>query len=375
MLTKKCKIFVKTIIKSILPELKIQHTKLLTISSYSFATSFFSKINLKEKHSTEFKKQKKSQNLKNDNNNQTESSLLNSDLLEKASDLQKQDNLSEKKKNWTSPIEALNDMKKQPIRSEHEIIQLTIGLNVDYRKGDQNVRGIFKMPGGSTKTPKVIAFVPPELADKARSAGADSIGDNETIKEIQNGQINFEKAVCTIEMLPMLKNVGRILGPLGLMPNAKIGTACSHDKLENIIKDLKLGSKEFRVDARGQIIVPIGKRDFTEDNILKNIHSFMTVLIERKPETIKGRYFLYAFINARRLSYKIDMKSLDPKTNSYFMNSIKALEKNEIPNSKINPQETSNKLARESLVEKKGDMKENQNINKEENESTEKIKI
>jgi large subunit ribosomal protein L1 len=300
--------------------------------STKFATSYFSKLNLKEKHSSEFKKQKKSNSNFSKSSSSTDQSASPQDsLTSKLTELQKKNTTSEKHKSWTSPIEALQDMKKQPIRGEHEVIQLTIGLNVDYRKGDQNVRGIFKMPGGSTKTPKVIAFVPVELAEKASAAGADLIGDHETIKEIQNGQINFEKCVCTIDMLPLLKSVGRILGPMGLMPNAKIGTATSNDKLEGIIRDLKLGSKEFRVDPRGQIIVPIGKRDFTIENVLQNIHSFMAVLMEKKPETIKGRYLLYGFLNARRLAYKVEMKSLDPKTNSYFMNALKKPEEAAAP--------------------------------------------
>lgn len=296
--------------------------------STKFITSYFSKMNLKQKHSNEFKKQKANKNVSNTTSSNQAEGLSATDSTQ-SSDAQikkREPEVNQRHTSWPSVIEALHDMKKQPIRGEHEVIQLTIGLNVDYRKGDQNVRGIFKMPGGSTKTPKVIAFVPPELADRATAAGADLIGDNETIKEIQNGQINFERCVCTIEMLPLLKSVGRILGPMGLMPNAKIGTATTQDKLETIIKDLKLGSKEFRVDPRGQIIVPVGKRDFPVENVLQNIHSYMTVLIEKKPDTIKGRYLLYSFLNARRLAYKIEMKSLDPKTNSYFMNTLKKTE-------------------------------------------------
>ena len=296
-------------------------------------TSYFSKMNLKEKHSADFKtllKQKKEMTQNKEKN--IEQINSNNQIV------------SQKSKIWSSPIEALQDMKKQQIRSENEIIQLNIGLNVDMRRGDQNVRGIFKMPGGSTKTPKVIAFVQPEFVDIAKNAGADLIGDMETIKEIQNGQIDFEKCVATIEMLPMLKTVGRILGPMGLMPNAKIGTACTHEKLESIIKDLKLGSKEFRVDVRGQIIVPVGKRNFPVENILENIHSFMTVLSEKKPETIKGRYFLYSFISARRLSYKIDMKTLDPKTSAYFKNVITKKSENasKLDTKKLNPAKTEN---------------------------------
>jgi len=314
--------------------------------SFKFATSFFSKMNLKEKHLSKLKNKKG-----NDFQSPTSTSEHKTNFQNVSQD---QSNLTQQNKSWPSPIYALEDMKKQPIRAEHETIQLTVGLNVDYRKGDQNVRGIFKMPGGSTKTPKVIAFVPEDLAEKARAAGADFIGDHETIKDIQNGQINFEKCVCTIEMLPMLKNVGRILGPLGLMPNAKIGTACEHDKIENIIKDLKLGSKEFKVDARGQIIVPVGKRDFPLENVLQNIHSFMLVLIEKKPETIKGRYFLYAYLNSRRLSYKIDMKSLDPKINAYFMNALKNPDEDVSPvNTKENKADIEKKNKKEQQITEK----------------------
>lgn len=349
--------------------------------SAKFATSYFSKLNLKEKHSSEFKKQKKSKN--------SSSAPSTDSLASKASETQNKQTTSttatEKHKSWPSPIEALHDMKKQPLRGEHEVIQLTIGLNVDYRKGDQNVRGIFKMPGGSTKTPKVIAFVPQELAEKATAAGADLIGDHETLKDIQNGQINFERCVCTIEMLPMLKNVGRILGPMGLMPNAKIGTACTHDKLEGIIKDLKLGSKEFRVDARGQIIVPVGKRDFQVENVLQNIHSFMTVLIEKKPETIKGRYLLYAFVNARRLAYKIEMKALDPKTNSYFMHALKKPEDAAAQQTGLKEEEKKKKKEEEVSVkasenkaekkEKKKKVKDSENNNNNNGENLQKEAI
>lgn len=282
-------------------------------TSLKFKTSYFSRMNLKEKHS----KANKEKKLQSKTNNKIQETI--EEKFKKINET-KNVNVSEKNKEWGSPIIALEDMNKQPKRADIEILQLTIGLNVDVRKGDQNVRGIFKMPGGAIRNTKVIAFVPPELTDKALGAGADLIGSIETIKEIQNGNIDFDKCVCTIDMLPMLKSVGRILGPQGLMPNAKVGTACTHDKIESIIKDLKQGSKEFKVDQRGQIIVPVGRRDFANEKILENIDSFMKVLIEKKPDTIKGRYFLYSFLSSRRLSYKIDMKTLDPKTNTYFMN-------------------------------------------------------
>ena len=214
------------------------------------------------------------------------------------------------------------------------------------------------MPGGAIRQTKVVAFVPPELAEKATEAGADTIGTIDTIKEIQAGEINFDKCVCTIDMLPMLKTVGRILGPQGLMPNAKVGTACTHETLVGIIKDLKQGSKEFRVDQRGQIVVPVGKRDFPIEMILKNIDSFMKVLIEKKPDSIKGRYFLSSFISSRRLSYKIDMKTLDPKTPTYFMISG-GTGKNK---KKENEIEKETKVQNEQIISEQNIVREN-NIN------------
>lgn len=321
-------------------------------NSLKFKTSYYSRMNLKDKHS-KFNKQKKLQMKISEKNTD--------EMQEKFKKLN--ENISAKNKEWPSPLVALEDMRSQPKRADIEIIQLNVGLNVDVRKGDQNVRGIFKMPGGAIRQTKVIAFVPPELAEKATNAGADLLGNIETIKEIQNGQINFDKCVCTIDMLPMLKNVGRILGPQGLMPNAKVGTACTHEKLENIIKDLKQGSKEFRVDQRGQIVVPVGKRDFTDEMILKNIDSFMKVLIEKKPDTIKGRYFLYSFISSRRLSYKIDMKTLDPKTNTYFMN-VGSSSKNKKKDNNLNDaNDNVNANVNENLINNNSNINNVENLN------------
>jgi large subunit ribosomal protein L1 len=223
---------------------------------------------------------------------------------------------------YPSPIEALKDIMEVPVTSESECVSLVIALNVDSKKGEQNIRGIFKMPGGSHKIPKIAVFTSPQFQEIAKQAGADIIGNEDTVRDITDNKIDFEKCICTMEMLPILKNVGRILGPLGLMPSVKLGTATTTEKLVDIIKDLKTGSREFKLDAYGQINVPLGKRSFPEENILKNLDSFMKVLNDKKPENIKGRFFLYAYLVGKKKSYKIDMKSLDPKLNSYFMNKL-----------------------------------------------------
>jgi large subunit ribosomal protein L1 len=218
----------------------------------------------------------------------------------------------------SSPQEALKEIQKIPKMFPNQTLNIVIGLNVDPKRGDQNVRGIFKMPGGSNKIPKVMVFTSQANIEMAKAAGADMIADSNTYKNIQEGIIDFEKTVCTMDTLPTLKNYGRILGPLGLMPSTKIGTACTADNLEKIIKDLKMGSREFKVDQTGHIHLPIGRYDFPEDKILKNIDSLMRVVMSKQPESIKGRYLLYAVLNAYKHSYKIDLRSLDPNSATYF---------------------------------------------------------
>jgi large subunit ribosomal protein L1 len=223
---------------------------------------------------------------------------------------------------YPSPVDALNDIQEVPITSELECVSLVVALNVDVKRGDQNIRGIFKMPGGSHKIPKIAVFTSPQYQQIAKDAGADILGNEDTVKDITDGKIDFEKCISTTEMLPLLKNVGRILGPMGLMPSTKLGTACPPEKLVDIIKDLKTGSREFKLDIYGQINVPLGKRSFPDENILRNLDSFMKVLNDKKPDGVKGRFFLYAYLVGKKKSYRVDMKSLDPKSSSYFMNKL-----------------------------------------------------
>ncbi len=202
-----------------------------------------------------------------------------------------------------SPQEALTEIKKIPKMFTNQTILITIGLNIDPKKGDQVVRGIFKMPGGSNKIPKLMVFTSQGNFEVAKAAGADMIADAQTFKNIQDGIIDFDKTVCTMDTLPSLKNYGRILGPMGLMPSVKVGTACTADNLEKIIKDLKMGSREFKADSTGQINLAIGRYDFEEDKLLANVDSLMKIVMEKKPEAIKGRYLLYVCLGIHRHSY------------------------------------------------------------------------
>jgi large subunit ribosomal protein L1 len=231
-----------------------------------------------------------------------------------------QQRIALKNKVYASPVEALEALRNTMQRSPNESVDIVIGLNVDIKRGDQNVRGIFKMPGGANKIPKLVVFTSPPFYDIALKAGADFIGDSSTLKDVHEGKINFDKCIATMDMLPSLKNVGRILGPKGLMPNTKVGTACTFENLPKIIKEIKMGSKEFKIDSYGQVLAPVGKRAYPDKNIFMNIDSLMRVLQEKRPDTIKGRYYLYSYLTTTGRSYKIDMKTLDPKSIHYFMN-------------------------------------------------------
>jgi large subunit ribosomal protein L1 len=271
------------------------------LSIKTFASSY-SRMNLKRKY--EYKKKLKENEGKETENKDTE------------------DNQNIQKV-YSSPIECVPVLKNNPVRGVNDTINMTVSLNIDIRKGDQNVRGVFKMPGGSNKIPKIIVFTSPDYREIAKAAGADTLGDETTVNDIlQNKPFEFDKCIATMEMIPLLKKVGRILGPKGLMPSVKVGTACTPDNLVKCIKDFKIGTREFKADVNGQIIVPIGKFEFDDNKIYMNIDSFMRSLLERKPTGVKGRYFLYAYISTRRLSCKIDMKSLDPLSSYYFMNKL-----------------------------------------------------
>jgi len=287
----------------------IFHTFSNNLNKKSFA-SLFSRMRMKEKVLSKVEKSAEM--------NKTQQKEANTSLKIKDEKIE-----TSKTNLYGSVVEALREMKKTPQMKENQLVYLVVSLNVDPSKGDQVVRGIFKMPGGSNKIPKLMVFTSPGLHEAAQKAGADFIADTQTYKDVQDGKIEFDKCVCTLDTMPSLKNLGRILGPKGLMPSVKVGTACTADNLEKIIIEIKMGSREFKTDIWGQIQSPMGKYEFPEKNILLNIDSFMKTLQERKPDSIKQRYFLYAYLYTYKQSFRIDMKSLDPKSSHYFMNELK----------------------------------------------------
>ncbi len=169
-----------------------------------------------------------------------------------------------------------------------ETVDVAVRLGVDPRHADQMVRGTVVLPNGLGKEVKVLVFAKGEKEKEALDAGADFIADEETIEKIQNGWFGFDKAIATPDMMGAVGKLGRILGPRGLMPNAKTGTVTFD--LAKAIGELKSGKIDFRVEKAGIVHVPIGKVSFGAQKLWENGKAFLDKLIALKPAGSKGTY-------------------------------------------------------------------------------------
>lgn len=169
-----------------------------------------------------------------------------------------------------------------------ETVDVAVRLSVDPRHADQMVRGTVILPNGLGKEVKVLVFAKGEKEKEALDAGADFIADDETIKKIQDGWFGFDKAIATPDMMGAVGKLGRILGPRGLMPNAKTGTVTF--ELEKAINELKAGKIDFRVEKAGIIHAPIGKISFGPQKLTENAKAFLEKVVALKPASSKGTY-------------------------------------------------------------------------------------
>ncbi len=188
------------------------------------------------------------------------------------------------------PLEnALDLIKGVKTTRFDETVDVAIRLGVDPRKADQMVRGTCALPHGLGKEVRVLVFAKGEKELEARDAGADHVGGEEFVKKIQEeGWFEFDRVVATPDMMAMVGKLGRILGPRGLMPNPKVGTVTF--ELTNVIKSIKAGQVEFKVDKKGNLHIPVGKVSFTTDKLTDNIKTFVDTVIRLKPSTSKGVY-------------------------------------------------------------------------------------
>jgi len=190
-----------------------------------------------------------------------------------------------------SPQEAIELLKEIDYASFDATVEVHVRLGVDPRHADQQVRGVVLYPHGLGKTVRVLVFAQGDAARAAADAGADYIADDdEMIKKIQDGWVDFDVALAVPEMMGKVGRLGRVLGPRGLMPSPKAGTIAQADDLPRLIGEAKAGRVDFRVDKTSNLHVPIGKVSFDSDKLLENLVAFFDVVKKARPPAAKGTY-------------------------------------------------------------------------------------
>jgi large subunit ribosomal protein L1 len=191
--------------------------------------------------------------------------------------------------------EAMNILPELKSAKFDETVEIALNLNVDPRHADQMIRGSVVLPHGTGKTVRVAVFAKDVKADEAKAAGADIVGSDDLIEQIQSGVINFDTVIATPDMMGVIGKVARVLGPKGLMPNPKTGTVTMD--VATAVKNAKGGQVNFRVDKKGNIHAGIGKISFKAEQIKENFVKFIEVINRAKPSTAKGRYITNAAIS------------------------------------------------------------------------------
>ena len=205
--------------------------------------------------------------------------------------------------------EAVALLKKVSFEKFDASVEFAIRLNLDPRKAEQNLRGATVLPHGTGKTKTVLVFAQGDKAKEAEEAGADFIGDDETVKKIQDGWLGFDTVVATPDMMSKIGRLGRVLGPRGLMPNPKTGTVTMD--VTKAINEIKAGKVEYRVDKVGNVHVTIGKVSFENDQLAENLKAIYEVLAKLRPATVKGVYIMNLSIaSTMGPGIKIDTDSL-----------------------------------------------------------------
>ena len=198
-------------------------------------------------------------------------------------------------------------IKKNCTTKFDESVDLSFQINNKQKKNEINIRTVVNLPGGSGKKVKVAVVCEDSKSADAKSAGADIVGSDDFIEKIKNGEINFEKLICTPSMMVKLSKLGKVLGPKGLMPNPKLGSVT--DDLNTAISDAKSGQAEIRNDKDGNIGVNIGKKSFADDKLIKNYNAIIETLEKEKSNnTVKGDLIKSAFITSTMgVSYKLKL--------------------------------------------------------------------
>ena len=193
------------------------------------------------------------------------------------------------------PLEAMKVVRETNVTKYDASVEVSMVLGVDPKKADQAVRSVVNLPHGTGKTARVLVFATGPRADEARAAGADIVGGDELIEEVNKGRLDYDAVVATPELMGKVGRLGKVLGPRGLMPNPKTGTVTTD--VAKAVTDIKGGKIEFRVDKDCNLHFLIGKSSFTAEQLADNYAAAIEEVMRAKPGSSKGRYIRKATVS------------------------------------------------------------------------------
>ncbi len=184
--------------------------------------------------------------------------------------------------------EAIRLLKERATANFDETLEIAVNLNVDTRHADQQVRGVVGLPNGTGRTVRVAVFAKGDKAREAEEAGADIVGAEDLAEKVQKGEIDFDRAIATPDMMPIVGRLGKILGPRGMMPNPKLGTVTND--VAAAVRNAKAGQVQFRAEKAGILHAGVGKISFPDDALIENVRAFYDAILKAKPSGVKGAY-------------------------------------------------------------------------------------
>ena len=220
----------------------------------------------------------------------------------------------------TSGLEALKKLKEisEAVSKFNETVECHMRLGIEVKHADQQIRSTTVLPAGLGKTVRVCVIAKGNKVDEALAAGADFAGTEDIIEKIEKGWFEFDTLIATPDCMGMLGKLGRVLGPKGLMPNPKTGTVTL--EVGKAVKDAKAGKVEFRADKQGMIHCPIGKVQFSVEDLMKNYSTLAEAILKAKPASAKGTYIKSAYLSTTMgPGIKLDTKSLPAEVKDYLL--------------------------------------------------------
>jgi large subunit ribosomal protein L1 len=205
--------------------------------------------------------------------------------------------------------EAVKVVKSRAKAKFDETVEVSMNLGVDPKHADQMVRGVCNLPNGSGRTLRVAVFARGPKADEAKTAGADVVGADDLVAQVQGGTINFDRCIATPDMMGLVGRLGKVLGPRGLMPNPRVGTVTMD--VTSAVKAAKGGAVEFRVEKAGIVQAGVGKASFSEQALVENVRAFVDAVVRAKPPGAKGNYLNKISLSSTQgVGVKVDAASV-----------------------------------------------------------------